>query len=138
MHYSNFLSSSSDLMQTHSRCFYLSLTLMPKSVKTLETSLDLTPSFKTSFDMRLGSRVLFRMWIVCKIGTVTLFKQNMTETDVCHVHTFFFTDFLHRSCLLKVKNKYIRLSPSGLNSFYYFFNFWFKRLSFKTQFEIEL
>ena len=28
----------------------LSLTLMPKSKKTLETSLDLTPSFKTSVD----------------------------------------------------------------------------------------
>ena len=29
---------------------FLSLTLMPKSKKTLETSLDLTPSFKTSVD----------------------------------------------------------------------------------------
>ena len=31
----------------------LSLTLMPKSKKTLETSLDLTPSFKTFVDARV-------------------------------------------------------------------------------------
>ena len=31
----------------------LSLTLMPKSKKTLETRLDLRPSFKTSFDARV-------------------------------------------------------------------------------------
>ena len=37
----------------------LSLTLMPKSEKPLETNLDLTPSFKTSIDVRI--KVLFRM-----------------------------------------------------------------------------
>ena len=31
----------------------LSLTLMPKSKKPLETNLDLTPSFKTSIDVRI-------------------------------------------------------------------------------------
>ena len=35
----------------------LSLTLMPKSKKTLETSLDLTPSFKTSVDARVEGLV---------------------------------------------------------------------------------
>ena len=36
----------------------LSLTLMPKSKKTLETSLNLTPSFKTSVDARVEGLVL--------------------------------------------------------------------------------
>ena len=35
----------------------LSLTLMSKSKKTLETSLDLTPSFKTSVDARVEGLV---------------------------------------------------------------------------------
>ena len=35
----------------------LSLTLMPKSKKTMETSVDLTPSFKTSVDARVKGRV---------------------------------------------------------------------------------
>ena len=35
----------------------LSLTLMPKSKKTLETSLDLTPSFKTSVDAKVKGLV---------------------------------------------------------------------------------
>ena len=37
----------------------------------------------------------------------------------------------------KGKKEYIRLSLSSLNSFDYFFAFWFKGLSFKTQFKIE-
>ena len=37
----------------------------------------------------------------------------------------------------KCKKEYISLSPCNLNSFYYFFIFWFKGLSFKTQFRIE-
>ena len=36
----------------------LSLTLIPKSKKTLETILDLTPSFKTSLDARVEGLVL--------------------------------------------------------------------------------
>ena len=36
----------------------LSLTLIPKSKKTLETILDLTPSFKTSLDTRVEDLVL--------------------------------------------------------------------------------
>ena len=31
----------------------------------------------------------------------------------------------------------LRLYPSSLNSFCYFFTFWFKVLSFKTHFKIE-
>ena len=40
-------------------CFLgiLSLTLMPKSKKTQETSLDLVPSFKTSVDLRVEGLV---------------------------------------------------------------------------------
>ena len=48
----------------------------------------------------------------------------------------FCTERLHRWWLLKVKTKKIRLSPSHLNSFSYFFLFWFKRLSAKSQFKI--
>ena len=89
----------------------LSLTLMPKSKKTLGTSFNLTPSFKISVDTR--ERVLFRMWIIWKIGPVILFKRNMTEKDVCYAQTVrsldcnfsFRTDILHRWWLLKLKIK---------------------------------
>ena len=37
----------------------------------------------------------------------------------------------------KGKKEKIRLSPCSLNSFYYIFIFWFKGLSFKTQFKID-
>ena len=113
----------------------LSVMLMPKSKKTLETSLDLTPTFKTSFDVRvegLVSNVDYLEnrhcnFIQKKFGR----NRRLPRTQ------FFYTDFLHRSWLLKVKNKQIRFSPRRLNSFYYFFIFWFRRLSFKTQFKIE-
>ena len=49
--------------------------------------------------------------------------------------------FLHRHFISfmtpKSKKEQIRLFPSSLNSFYYFFTFWFKGLSFKTQFKIK-
>ena len=38
--------------------------------------------------LRQGLRVFFRMWIICKIGAVILFKRNMAEKDVCRAHTF--------------------------------------------------
>ena len=52
--------------------FLLTLTLMPKSKKTLETSLDLTPSRSRPPFMQ-GLTVLFQMSIIWKIGTVILF-----------------------------------------------------------------
>ena len=56
----NFLSSSSDLIQPQSWGFLslsLSLTLIPKSKKTMETSLDLRPSLKTSVYARVEGLV---------------------------------------------------------------------------------
>ena len=58
---------------------------MAKSKKTLEASLDLTPSFMTSVDGRV-EEVLFRIWIILKIGAVILFKRNMAEKDVCRTY----------------------------------------------------
>ena len=88
----------------------LSLTLMQKSKKTMETSLDLTPSFKTS-QLTQGLRVLFRMWVIWKTSAVILFKRNMAEKNVCRAHTFrslncnfsFRKDVLHRWRLLNEK-----------------------------------
>ena len=58
----------------------LSLTLMPKSKKTLVTSSDFTLSLRPPLTQ--GLRVLFRTWIIWKIVSVILFKRNMAE-DVC-------------------------------------------------------
>ena len=60
-----------------------------------------------------GSRVLFRMWVIWKIGAIILFKRNMAEKDVCRAHMFrslgcnfsFCRDFLHHWWLLKVKKE---------------------------------
>ena len=79
-----------------------SLTLIPKSKKILEASLNLTPLLKTSLDAR--SRVLFRKWIIWKIGAVILFKRDMAEKDILRAHMLrsldynfsFCTDFLRR------------------------------------------
>ena len=57
MHYPNFFSSSSHLMQPPSGGLLLTLTLMPKSKKTLETSLDLVLLFKTPVDTRVDDLV---------------------------------------------------------------------------------
>ena len=73
----------------------LSVMLMPKSKKTLETSLDLTPTFKTSFDVRvkgLVSNVDYLEnrhcnFIQKKFGR----NRRLPRTQ------FFYTDFLHRS-----------------------------------------
>ena len=112
----------------------LFLTLISKSKKTLEPSLDLTPSFKTSVDARVDGLFL-------NFGAVIIFKRNMAEKDVCRAHSFgsqncnfsFCKESLLRWWLRKVK----RLSLSSLNSFNYFFIFWFKGLSLKTQLKTE-
>ena len=49
------------------------------------------------------------------------------------VQTFYTVD----DSYLKVKKVKIRLSPCISNIFCYFFIFWFKGLSFKTQFKIK-
>ena len=74
----------------------LCLTLMTKSKKALETSLDLTPLFKTSFDTRLEGFVSNVDYL--ENQHLNLFKRDMAETDVCHAHKFFlyglFTTFM--------------------------------------------
>ena len=71
---------------TSSLRFLPSLTVMSKSKKTLEMSLDFTPSFKTSADR---SWVLFRMWIISKIAAIILFKINMAEKESCRAYVLF-------------------------------------------------
>ena len=88
----------------------LSLTLMPKSKKTLGTRI---LRFRSRPPLRQGLRVLRRMWIIWKIGAVILSKRNMTEKDVCRAHMFrsldcnfsFCKGFLHCWWLLKVKRR---------------------------------
>ena len=64
----------------------LPLMLIFKSKKTLEMSLVLTPSFKTSVDARVEGLVSNADY--CKIGAAILFNINMEEKDVCHIHVF--------------------------------------------------
>ena len=71
----------------------LSLTLMPKSKKTLEMSLDLMPSFKTSFDARVEGLVSsvdylenrHCNFIQKKYGR----KRRLPHTHVFFVQTFY-------------------------------------------------
>ena len=60
---------------------------MSKSIKTLETSVDLTPSFKTSVGARV-ERSYFERGLFINFGTAILFKRNNAEKDVCRAHTF--------------------------------------------------
>ena len=120
--------------------FVLSLTLTLKINKTLETSLDLMPLFKTSLDERikdLVSNVDYlenwrRNFIQKKYGR----KRDLQCTHVCFsgLSFSFCLDFFHHWWVLKVKK---RLFPNSLNSFYYFFIIWFEGLSFKIQFKVE-
>ena len=115
----------------------LSLKLMPKSKKTMESGLDLTPSFKTSVDTMVEGLVsnvdYSENFIQKKCGS----KRGLSRTRfvLWTVIFLFFTGFLLCWWLLKVKKESV--SPNSLNSFNYFFIFWFKGLSFKTQFKIE-
>ena len=87
----------------------LSLTLMSKSKKILETSLNLTPSFKTSVDEMVQG-------LVSNVNYLHSLRRNFiqkkqAETDVCCAHTFRYldcdfsscTDFLDHGRPLKVK-----------------------------------
>ena len=115
----------------------LSLKLMSKSKKTMESGLDVTPSFKTSVDTMVESLVsnvdYSENFIQKKCGR----KRGLSRTRfvLWTVIFLFFTGFLLCWWLLKVKKESV--SPNSLNSFNYFFIFWFKGLSFKTQFKIE-
>ena len=62
----------------------LSLMLMSKSKKTLETSLDLTSLFKTSIDRRVKQASCF--------DALILFKRSMAEKVICCAQTCSFLD----------------------------------------------
>ena len=87
----------------------LTLTLTWKSKMIPGTSLDLTPSFKTSVDAKVEGLVSNVDYL--ENWCMLLFKTNMAEKDACCEHTFlsldcnfsFCTEFLHRWWLLKVK-----------------------------------
>ena len=126
VHYPNFFFVQLRPYATSFKGPLLSLTLMSKSKKALETCLDLTPSFKTSIDARVEG-LQMQIYKFINFGAVILFKRKKVEKDVCRAQKFssldcnlFCTDFSHR-----------------LNSFYYFFIFYFKGLSSKTQFKIK-
>ena len=98
-----FFSPVQALCNLVSSAFFLSLPLMPKIKKTLETSLDLTPSFKTCVDAKVEGSC-FECGLFINYDAVILFKRNVAEKDVCLTHSFssidsnfsFCTDFLHR------------------------------------------
>ena len=75
----------------------LSLTLMPKIKKTLETLRSRPP-------LKQVLRFLFQMWIIWKNRRRNFIQKKYGKKDVCHAHTFrslecnfsFCTDILHR------------------------------------------
>ena len=121
----------------------LSLTLIPKSKKTLEISLEVMSSFKTSVDAM--AKVL--VWTVDYLENWHYnFIQKKYGRKRClpctHVllsgQQFFYLYRLFTSLMTPSgKQESVRLSPNSLNSFHDFFLFWFKGLCFKTQFKIE-
>ena len=64
----------------------LSLTLLSKSKKDLETSLDLMSSLKTSVDAMVESLVPNMSYL--ENWRHNFFKRNMAETDTCCAHLF--------------------------------------------------
>ena len=82
----------------------LALTLIPKDKKTLETSLDLTPSFKTSLDARVEGLVLNldylgnlrSNFIQKKYGRKDIWRAHKFHPLECNFSSFCITDFLHR------------------------------------------
>ena len=89
----------------------LSLTLMPKRKRAWRRVKTLCIRSGPSLTQVL--KVLFRMWIIWKIGAVILLKRNTAEKDTYRAHTFdsldcnfsFCTGFLHRWRLLKIKKR---------------------------------
>ena len=74
----------------------LFLTLMPKSKKTLETSLNLTPLFKTSLDARVEGLVLNVDYVENR--HLNSIKRNMEKNDTWCTHTFRFLDYSFSFC----------------------------------------
>ena len=71
----------------------LSLTLIPKSKKTLQTSLNPTPLFKTSFHARVEGLVLNVDYLE-NLHSNFIQKKCGRNTFAAHTHTrFFCTDF---------------------------------------------
>ena len=88
-----------------------SMVLMSKSKK---TSGDVwTLRLHSRPPLTQGSRVLFRMWIICKFCCRNFIQKKYGRKNVCHAHVFssldynfsFCTDFLLRWWLLKVKKR---------------------------------
>ena len=111
--------------------------LIPKSKKTIETILDLRPSFKISIDARVEG-LISNMDYLENRHHKFIQKRNLTDQNICLTHFLLWTVsfvFVWRFYTIDGSlslNKYIRLSSSCLNSFYEFFIFWFEGLSFKT------
>ena len=99
VHYPNFLSSSSDLMQPSFWGFFSLWRLCQKVKRPWRRVRTWRHRSKPLLTQDL--RVLFRMWIIWKISTIILFKRNIAEKDICRTHVL--CDFLHRWWLLKVK-----------------------------------
>ena len=74
----------------------LFLTLMPKSKKTLETSLNLLPLFKTSLDARVEGLVLNVDYVENR--HLNSIKRNMEKNDTWCTHTFRFLDYNFSFC----------------------------------------
>ena len=115
--------------------FHLSFKSMSKSKKTLETSLDLAPSMKTSVDAMFEGLVSN---MNCLDNRHRNFNQKKYGRNRCHTHVLLTTvifPFAWTFYTFDEKRKKRMLSPSSLNSFYYFSLFY--RIEFKTQFKIE-
>ena len=123
----NFFSSSSDLMQPLSRAFFY-----------------LVPSFKISTDARVEGLVSNVNYVENHCYNF-IRKKYGRKRRLPHTHIsfsglqFFFLHGLFTPLMIPEgkKKEQIRLSSNSLNSFYFFFIFWFKGSSFKTQFKIE-
>ena len=81
---------------------FLSLTVISRSKKTLEMSLDLTPSFKTSVDARVEGLVsnvdYLKNWhrILFKRNSEEKRRLPRTQASFSGLQFFFLYGFLHR------------------------------------------
>ena len=81
---------------------FLSLTVISRSKKTLEMSLDLTPSFKTSVDARVEGLVsnvdYLENWhrILFKRNSEEKRRLPRTQVSFSGIQFFFLYGFLHR------------------------------------------
>ena len=111
----------------------LSLMLMSKSKKTLETSLDLTPLFKTSIDRRVKQASCFEWGLFINFDALILFKRSMAEKVICCAQTCSFldcnfsfcTDFLRLLMTFKGKKRINKNHSKQLKQFLLFFLIFF-------------